>query len=207
MMIVLKIIYDNVIYTIFIVILALFSLFAPLSNTLDLYINLIFIVDLCLSSFIFFKYADIKTIKTYFRYHVFDIISCVPIQFLSIFKTFRLIRLVRISRLFKLSRTAKLNRKITVANLFKFDTFKELFIYLTIYLLANIYMFKEFENVSIIDAIYWVMATITTVGYGDITPTHAMTKLLACFLMVIGVATMGYINGAIISVVVTQNKK
>lgn len=42
-------------------------------------------------------------------------------------------------------------------------------------------MFKEFENVSIIDAIYWVMATITTVGYGDITPTHAITKLLACF--------------------------
>ena len=54
-MTVLKKIYDNDIYTIFIVILALFSLFAPLSNTQDLYINLIFIVDLCLSSFIFFK--------------------------------------------------------------------------------------------------------------------------------------------------------
>lgn len=124
MMTVLKKIYDNDIYTSFIVILALFSLFALLSNTQDLYINLIFIVDLCLSSFIFLKYADIKNIRTYFKYHVFDIISCIPIQFLSIFKTFRLIKLVRISRLFKLSRTAKLNRRITLANLFKFDTFK-----------------------------------------------------------------------------------
>lgn len=51
------------------------------------------------------------------------------------------------------------------------------------------------------------MTTITTVGYGDVSPTHPTTKILSMFLMIIGVATMGYINGTIISVVVTQNKK
>lgn len=130
--------------------------------------------------------------------------SCVPIQFLSIFKTFRLIRLIKISRLFKLSRTINLSNKITIANLFKFETFKELFIYLAVYLIGNIYIFREFENVTTIDAIYWGIATITTVGYGDITPTHTITKVLACFLMVIGVASMGYINGAIISAIMNQ---
>ena len=134
-------------------------------------------------------------------------ISCMPIQFLSIFKTFRLVRLVRISRLFKLSRTTKLSRKITIYNLFKFDTFKELFIYLTIYLIASAYIFREIEHVSILNSIYWVVTTITTVGYGDITPTHDVTKILAMFLMVIGVAVMGYVNGVIISVVMGQYKK
>ena len=146
-------------------------------------------------------------ITNHIKHHIFDIISCIPIQFLSIFKTFRLVRLVRISRLFKLSRTTNLSRKITISNLFKFDTFKELFIYLTIYLIASAYIFREIEHVSILNSIYWVVTTITTVGYGDITPTHDVTKILAMFLMVIGVAVMGYVNGVIISVVMGQYKK
>lgn len=186
---------------------SLFSLFAPLTDRQDLYIDVIFIVDLLLSTLIFIKYFDNKSYKEYVKHHIFDIISCIPIQFLSIFKTFRLVRLVRISRLFKLSRTTNLSRKITISNLFKFDTFKELFIYLTIYLIASAYIFREIEHVSILNSIYWVVTTITTVGYGDITPTHDVTKILAMFLMVIGVAVMGYVNGVIISVVMGQYKK
>ncbi|WP_338084772.1 potassium channel family protein [Lactococcus paracarnosus] len=186
---------------------SLFSLFAPLTDRQDLYIDVIFIVDLLLSTLIFIRYFDNKSYKEYVKHHIFDIISCIPIQFLSIFKTFRLVRLVRISRLFKLSRTTNLSRKITISNLFKFDTFKELFIYLTIYLIASAYIFREIEHVSILNSIYWVVTTITTVGYGDITPTHDVTKILAMFLMVIGVAVMGYVNGVIISVVMGQYKK
>lgn len=186
---------------------SLFSLFAPLTDRQDLYIDVIFIVDLLLSTLIFIKYFDNKSYKEYVKHHIFDMISCIPIQFLSIFKTFRLVRLVRISRLFKLSRTTNLSRKIMISNLFKFDTFKELFIYLTIYLIASAYIFREIEHVSILNSVYWVVTTITTVGYGDVTPTHDFTKILAMFLMVIGVAVMGYINGVIISAVMGQYKK
>lgn len=204
---ILKKIYNSDFYTFIIVILALFSLFAPLTDRQDLYIDVIFIVDLLLSTLIFIKYFDNKSYKEYVKHHIFDMISCIPIQFLSIFKTFRLVRLVRISRLFKLSRTTSLSRKITISNLFKFDTFKELFIYLTIYLIASAYIFREIEHVSILNSVYWVVTTITTVGYGDVTPTHDFTKILAMFLMVIGVAVMGYINGVIISAVMGQYKK
>ncbi|MCJ1996352.1 hypothetical protein GYN67_06585 [Lactococcus piscium] len=203
---ILKKIYNSDLYTLIIVILALFSLFAPLIDRQDLYIDVIFIVDLLLSTLIFIKYFDNKSYNEYFKHHIFDMISCIPIQFLSIFKTFRLVRLVRISRLFKLSRTTNLSRKITISNLFKFDTFKELFIYLTIYLIASAYIFREIEHVSILNSVYWVVTTITTVGYGDITPTHDVTKILAMFLMVIGVAVMGYVNGVIISAVMGQYK-
>lgn len=203
----LKKIYKSDLYTFIIVILALFSLFAPLTDRQDLYIDVIFLVDLLLSTLIYIRYFDNNSFKDYFKHHIFDIISCIPIQFLSIFKTFRLIRLVRISRLFKLSRTTNLSRKITVSNLFKFDTFKELLIYLTIYLIGNAYIFREIEHVTILNSVYWVVTTITTVGYGDIAPTHDFTKILSMFLMVIGVAVMGYVNGAIISAVMSQYKE
>lgn len=204
---ILKKIYDSEIYTIFVVILALISLFAPVTASEDLYIDGVFVADLILSTIIFIKYSKNKTSKSYFRRHIFDIISCIPVQFLSLFKTFRLLRLVRISRLFKLSRITHISHKVTLSNLFKFDTFKELFIYLIIYLIGNAYVFREIEHVSILNSIYWVVTTITTVGYGDVAPTHTITKLLAMFLMIIGVAIMGYVNGAIISAVIDQYKK
>lgn len=86
---ILKKIYNSDFYTFIIVILALFSLFAPLTDRQDLYIDVIFIVDLLLSTLIFIKYFDNKSYKEYVKHHIFDMISCIPIQFLSIFKTFR----------------------------------------------------------------------------------------------------------------------
>ncbi|UYT09700.1 ion channel [Lactococcus garvieae] len=158
-------IYNSEYYTIFIVSLALISLFARISNNIDLLINSFFIIDLFIASFLFIKSTN-KSFKNYFKLHLADILSCIPIQFLSIFKTFRLIRLVRISRLFKLTRTTKVSNKITISNLFRIETFKELLIYLSIYLIGNIYIFREIEQVTDLDALYWVAATITTVGYG-----------------------------------------
>lgn len=200
-------IYNSEFYTIFIVLLALISLFAHISNNLDLIINSFFVFDLFIASFLFINSNPNKSFKNYFKYHLADILSCIPIQFLSIFKTFRLIRLVRISRLFKLTRTTNVSNKITISNLFKIETFKELLIYLSIYLIGNVYIFREIEQVSDLDAIYWVTATITTVGYGDIAPNYTLTKIMAIFLMIIGVAVMGYINGAIISAVMKQYKE
>lgn len=202
----LEAVYESEIYTIIIVALALISLFSPISDEVDLCIDGIFIIDLLISTTIFIMWSKNKTFKNYLGLHTADIISCIPLQFLSIFKTFRLIRLIRISRLFKLSRTANISHKISVSTLFKFDTFKELLIYLIIYLIGNVYIFKEIEHVSDLDAIYWVVTTITTVGYGDMSPTHSITKILAMFLMIIGVAVMGYVNGAIISIVMKQYK-
>ena len=44
-----------------------------------------------------------------------------------------------------------------------------------------------------IRAIYWVITTMTTVGYGDITPTTNVQTLYAMFVAVLGVGTYGYI--------------
>ena len=53
------------------------------------------------------------------------------------------------------------------------------------------------ENVSFGDGIYWAIATMTTVGYGDITPKTAEGKALAVVVMLVGIGTATILIGAV----------
>lgn len=52
-----------------------------------------------------------------------------------------------------------------------------------------------------ISAIYWAMTTITTVGYGDITPSSDAERVYTTISMVVGGAFYGYVVGSITSLV------
>eukprot|EP00929_Paragymnodinium_shiwhaense_P018831 TRINITY_DN13037_c0_g1_i1.p1 TRINITY_DN13037_c0_g1~~TRINITY_DN13037_c0_g1_i1.p1 ORF type:complete len:1634 (-),score=359.10 TRINITY_DN13037_c0_g1_i1:113-5014(-) len=45
--------------------------------------------------------------------------------------------------------------------------------------------------------IYWVFTTMTTVGYGDITPTNDLERMYAVAVMVFGATVFGYMVGSI----------
>jgi hypothetical protein len=45
--------------------------------------------------------------------------------------------------------------------------------------------------------LYWVFTTMTTVGYGDITPTNDLERLYAVIVMIFGATVFGYIIGSI----------
>lgn len=79
-------------------------------------------------------------------------------------------------------------------------------IWFIIYIISNVYIFKELQHVSTFESLYWVISTITTVGYGDITPISWITKTMAMILMVVGVAVVGYINGVIVTSIVENVK-
>lgn len=54
---------------------------------------------------------------------------------------------------------------------------------------ALFYQFEHESNPSLqswLDAAYWAIATVTTVGYGDIIPTTVGGKIVSIFMMILG---------------------
>ncbi|KAB2064263.1 hypothetical protein ES319_A09G007300v1 [Gossypium barbadense] len=69
---------------------------------------------------------------------------------------------------------------------------RQAFIWLIIYILTGILMFltsesfKGTETFKPVDALYFMVVTLCTIGYGDIVPNSTFTKLFTCFFILIG---------------------
>ncbi|XP_020222684.1 two-pore potassium channel 1 isoform X1 [Cajanus cajan] len=79
-------------------------------------------------------------------------------------------------------------------------SFKRVAIYLVVYLGVGALIFYLVRNQirglktdGILDALYFTIVTMTTVGYGDLVPNSDLTKLLACAFVFSGMALMGLI--------------
>jgi hypothetical protein len=51
-------------------------------------------------------------------------------------------------------------------------------------------IFRWLEGWSWLDAIYFCVVTLTTVGYGDLAPTHPVSKLLSIFYILNGIVVL-----------------
>jgi voltage-gated potassium channel len=60
------------------------------------------------------------------------------------------------------------------------------------------------EYSSIWVGMWWVLQTVTTVGYGDYTPTSVIGRVLTSFVMLYGIAFLAIITAAITSVFVAR---
>jgi voltage-gated potassium channel len=53
-------------------------------------------------------------------------------------------------------------------------------------------------------ALWWAIVTVTTVGYGDVTPVTPTGRFVAALLMVTGIGTIGLLASSVASVLVTK---
>jgi voltage-gated potassium channel len=60
----------------------------------------------------------------------------------------------------------------------------------------------EYSNVWV--GMWWALQTVTTVGYGDVTPTHVSGRIVAAFVMLEGIAFLTIIIAAITSTFVAR---
>jgi voltage-gated potassium channel len=61
---------------------------------------------------------------------------------------------------------------------------------------------KEYPNVGV--AMWWAAQTVTTVGYGDVTPTKPAGRIIGVFVMLYGVAFVTIFVAAITSIFVAR---
>jgi voltage-gated potassium channel len=64
---------------------------------------------------------------------------------------------------------------------------------------------KEYSSVWV--GMWWVLETVTTVGYGDYTPKAVLGRLVSAAVMLWGVAFLAIITAAITSVFVTRAQR
>lgn len=79
-------------------------------------------------------------------------------------------------------------------------SFKKVAIFLAVYLGIGALIFylvtnqiKGLKTDKFLDAVYFTIVTMTTVGYGDLVPNSDLTKLLACAFVFSGMAVIGLI--------------
>ena len=63
-------------------------------------------------------------------------------------------------------------------------------IYVTFIVLIGAILFRWLEGWSWIDSFYFVIITLTTIGYGDFTPSTPLTKLITIFYGINGVVVL-----------------
>jgi voltage-gated potassium channel Kch len=61
---------------------------------------------------------------------------------------------------------------------------------------------KEYDNVWV--GMWWAIQTVTTVGYGDVTPAAVSGRIVAAFVMLEGIAFLAIVTAAITSTFVAR---
>lgn len=166
-------------------------------KTIDILILLIFTLDYAIRFFI------AKDRKKFFKENIFDLIAIIPFNsFFAAFRAFRLFRLLKLTKLAKLTRLIRAAAFLEIlrhklSGILKTNGFiYVLYANITLISISSVIMMFA-ENQSFGDALWWSIVTCTTVGYGDISPSTTIGRIVAIILMVFGIGLIGMLTGAI----------
>jgi voltage-gated potassium channel len=168
-------------------------------NILDTLILIIFTIEYCL------RFWSAKN-KSQFFFNLFsliDLIAILPlllgwldIRFLRIFRWFRILRIIRLWRL-----------KIKLFGLQTEDSIVYTRIFLTLFSLIFVYagLIYQVEHQvnseklkNFFDAFYFVVVTMTTVGYGDVTPLSETGRAMTLLMILTGILFIPWQLGELI---------
>jgi len=139
---------------------------------------------------------------------VIDLLSIIP-TYLSVFyigaQSLLVIRALRLLRVFRIFRLHHFLTEMRFLGLAVRNSVKKISIFmmivLTIVMILGSVMYlvegRQRGFSSIPNSIYWAIVTITTVGYGDISPETPIGKFIACIIMLTGYSIIAVPTGII----------
>jgi voltage-gated potassium channel len=180
---------------------------------LELAFTLLFTVEYLLR--IWLTSRTLKYVTSF--YGIIDLMAILPVylsffvantQLLSVIRALRLLRVIRILKLGRYLAEAEFLRVSLRASATKIQLF--LFTVLTIVLITGTLMFvvegpeNGFSSIPV--SMYWAIVTLTTVGFGDITPSTPLGQLLASLIMLLGYAIIAVPTGIVSSEMAKRKK-
>ena len=130
-----------------------------------------------------------------------DLLAIIPF-----FHQLRLLRIFILFRVFKLFRYAKSIQTFTsVISAKKFEFFTLLIFASIIIFVSSVLIYVMEANnpdsaiTTLFEAVYWSIVTISTVGFGDITPVSQEGRVVAMFVIVAGIGVFSFTTSLIVT--------
>jgi len=150
-------------------------------------------------------------------YGIIDLLAVIPTYLSLVFagthtliviRALRLLRVFRVLKMARFVREATLLRRALQASLRKIMVFLGVVLTVVLIVGSGMYLIEGeehgFTNIPV--SIYWTIVTMTTVGYGDITPQTVPGKILASAVMILGYGIIAVPTG-IVSVELAQAQR
>ncbi len=131
-------------------------------------------------------------------------------QYFLIIRAFRLIRIFRIFKMAHFISEGDIIIQALRASRTKITVFLTFVTLLVIIIGALMYLIEGGSNdrfSSIPRGVYWSVVTLTTVGYGDITPTTDVGQFISAIVMIMGYAIIAVPTGIVSAEFVQEAKK
>ncbi len=141
-------------------------------------------------------------------YGIVDLLAILPTylsiffpgaQYLLVIRILRVLRIFRILKLVQYLGEARMLTQALRASLRKIIVFLIAVLTLVTIFGAFIYLVEDPENgfTSIPKSVYWAIVTLTTVGYGDISPQTVLGQLISSAIMIIGYGIIAVPTGIV----------
>lgn len=183
---------------------SLHARFRPLFYGLEWFFTILFTIEYILRLYCvpsklryavsFFGIVDLLSIlPTYLSVLVFHS------RYLMVIRILRVLRIFRVLKLGHHVHQADLIRQALYASRQKILVFLIAVLTLVVVIGALIYLIEGPENgfTSIPKSIYWAVVTLTTVGYGDLSPATPLGQFLAILVMLMGYSIIAVPTGIV----------
>ena len=130
---------------------------------------------------------------------ILDLLAVIPtylslllggLQGLMVIRALRLLRVFTILKLTRYTRESRIIIEALIQSRYKISVFIFAILMIITFIGTLMYLVEGEENgfTSIPVGIYWAIVTLTTVGYGDITPITDLGKFISAIVMILGYA-------------------
>ena len=151
---------------------------------------------------------------------IIDLLSTLPpylsyflpnARYMILLRSFRFIRIFRIFKLFSFINEGYLLMRSLQKSLTKIAVYF-LFVLILVTCLGTLMFMVENgqPNTAFTDlatSVYWAIVTMTTVGYGDITPVTPIGRLLSAFVMLLGYTIIAVPTGIVTATIIDETKE
>lgn len=133
------------------------------------------------------------------------------LKYLTIMRSIRLLRIFRVLKLFTFINEGYLLIESVKRSLNKLIVYF-LFVTVLVFILGTIMFMVEGQKPGsafsdLPTSIYWAIVTLTTVGYGDITPVTMVGKIISSMIMILGYTIIAVPTGIVSASMIDETKK